>query len=922
MSGTAHAVPMGRHTPRSADGRILEDVVRAAADRCGASHWRLRADGFWFRVLPPQHADRVQGWKLHVSATPLSAPLVLARVAPILIEHRCAFKFARTLEEVFELVSMRASRGSGGKFVTVYPDDDEQLRVLAPLLDEATYELPGPAVLSDRPVRAGSHVFYRYGAFRGVRVLTNDGTYEVRLQGPDGAAVKDNRDAWFNPPPWVPRPFPQDPASAAARVRPQAVLLAGRFEVRAAIRHANRGGVYRALDRESGANVIVKQARAHVGSALAGLDARDVLRHEAAMLERLAPTGLTPHLVSVFEAQDSVFLAEELVAGQSLEQWTLGLLGRAADRGIDAQDARRTALMLVDLVARVHEHGLVLRDLKPGNVMVSEDGAVLRLIDPEYVAVPGTPSVVARTPGYCAPEQRQESDRYAPAPRPSVDLYALGATLCFVATGAHPYLILDEEPRRATQQRLVALLRKMARGNAALHRLLPLICGLMRDEPGERWDLGRARGFLDAWPAGEPLIASGATDLAGECDRVLRDGVDHLCASADFDARPGPWRSSGFGESTDRCSVQHGTAGVLLVLARAAALLGGDRVLETVDRAARALADGVERLPRILPGLLFGSSGTAVALHAAAGVLGDDRLAGRAIDLALRVPVDWPNPDVCHGLAGAGIGQLLMWQATGDPRFEERAMRCARGLIAAADRGAGDGYWPIPRDFDSELAGLAQPGFGHGLAGVAAFLLAAGRHSGDERCLELARGAGRTLVAEAAVDGDGLVLWPNSRGEDPDAVNFMRMHWCSGVSGIGTFLVRLWQATGDERIGALARQAAATVAVNRWQHSPALCHGLAGSGEFLLDLHEADPGGGHLAGAEAVADAMLARTVRREGRLLLADDSLMDVVPDYATGLAGALGFLLRLRFGASRLLTPPLAGAARLPQSAGAVTA
>jgi hypothetical protein len=922
MPETAHDAAPARHVPGAADARILEDVLRAAVARGGAQDWAVRSEGFWCHVRPPQYADRIQGWKLHVSATPLSAPLALARIAPILIEHRCAFKFARTLDQVFELVSIRAARGSGGKFVTVYPDGDEHLRLLAPLLDEATYELPGPAVLSDRPVRAGSRVFYRYGAFRGVRVLTNDGGLDVRLQGPDGVPVQDNRDAWFNPPQWVPRPFPKDAASTAAPVRPQAVLLDDRFEVRAAIRHANRGGVYRALDRRSGASVIVKQARAHVGAGLSGLDACDVLRHEAAMLERLSPHGITPRLISVFEAKDSTFLAEELISGQTLESWTLQRLGRTADRGIEPQDARRVARLLVDLVAAVHERGLVLRDLKPGNVMLADDGT-LRLIDPEYVAVPGTPSIVARTPGYCAPEQQREGSRFAPAPQQAVDLWALGATLCFITTGAHPYLLADSQPQRSGALRQRAVLEKIAPDNPALRRLLPLIAGLMQDDPDGRWDLARARAFLEQWPDAARVAAPPSpAELAARCDRVLQDGIDYLCESADFDARPGPWRPSAFGESTDRCSVQHGTAGIVLVLARAAELLPGDRVLRTLDRAARTLADDVEHLPRVLPGLLFGSSGTALALHAAARVLGDAALAGRATDLGLRIPVQWPNPDVCHGLAGAGIGQLLLWQHTNDPRFQARAAHCAEGLIAAAGRGADQGYWPVPRDFDSQLAGLTQPGFGHGLAGVAAFLLAAGREFGDERCLELARAAGRTLRSEAAVDEAGTVLWPSSRGDDPEASNHMRLHWCSGVSGIGTFLVRLWHATGDEGAGVLARRAGATVLANRWQHSPALCHGLAGSGEFLLDLHEADPGGGHLAGAQAVAEAMIARAVRRDGRLLLADDSLMDVVPDYATGLAGALGFLLRLRSGAPRLLTPAVRDWVPLAQTADAVTA
>jgi lantibiotic modifying enzyme len=306
-----------------------------------------------------------------------------------------------------------------------------------------------------------------------------------------------------------------------------------------------------------------------------------------------------------------------------------------------------------------------------------------------------------------------------------------------------------------------------------------------------------------------------------------------------------------------------------------------------------------------LPGLLFGSSGTALALHGAAVVLGDEALAGQAIDLALAIPVDWPNPDVCHGLAGAGIGQLLMGQATSDPRFLARARQCADRLAAGVQRGPDGVYWPIPADFDSELASQAQLGFGHGLSGVAAFLLAAGLETGTRDYLDLACEAGRTLAAAADVDAHGLVLWPASRGGESTAPGALRMHWCSGVSGIGTFLVRLWRATGDEQAGTLARQAGATILANRWQHSPSVCHGLAGNGEFLLDLHEADPDGGYLSGAEAIAEAMLARDIRRRGRLLLPDETQSAVVADYGTGLAGALAFLLRLRDGTPRLLLP-----------------
>lgn len=45
---------------------------------------------------------------------------------------------------------------------------------------------------------------------------------------------------------------------------------------------------------------MIKQARPHIGAMLDGTDTRDLLRHEAALLERLAPSGFTARPVSLF----------------------------------------------------------------------------------------------------------------------------------------------------------------------------------------------------------------------------------------------------------------------------------------------------------------------------------------------------------------------------------------------------------------------------------------------------------------------------------------------------------------------------------------------------------------------------------------------------------------------------------------------
>ena len=127
---------------------VFEGPVRSALARQDLAEWQLRTGDFWCHVQPPGARLRTQGWKLHLSATPLSAPLVLARSLEVLIGHRCTFKFAATLDRVEALVAPRYDRGSAGKFITVYPElDDRGLRLLAEELHLATEGLPGPATM-------------------------------------------------------------------------------------------------------------------------------------------------------------------------------------------------------------------------------------------------------------------------------------------------------------------------------------------------------------------------------------------------------------------------------------------------------------------------------------------------------------------------------------------------------------------------------------------------------------------------------------------------------------------------------------------------------------------------------------------------------------------------------------------------------
>ncbi|MFG1617932.1 class IV lanthionine synthetase LanL [Nonomuraea wenchangensis] len=895
------------------DRHVLEDIARAALARAdlaavdgeeNAASWEFRSRRPWMYVTPDGVARQAQGWKLHVSATPLSAPVVLARVVEVLARHRCPFKFAATLAELSNLVSREQDRGAVGKFVTVYPPDDRAATTIAEELHQATMGLPGPRILSDRAYKPGSLVHYRYGVFSAPLVLDNDGSYASRLTAPDGTLVTDKRNPWYSPPPWASCPFESGEAPVRSAA-PEAVLLADRFVVRQAVRHSAKGGVFLAEDRETGGTVIVKQARPHMGAKLSGRDERDNLRHEWQMLGLFGPLGITARRVALFDKDDSLFLVQERVEGTVLTAW-------AGER------PRETVLhlvgRLVDLVATVHEQGYIVRDLTPNNVIVTDDGDV-RLIDLETAAMPGTPVGRARTRGYAPPEQEQ-APAHGPCPGVEVDLYALGATVFYLVTACQPMLAPDEgEQARPWDSRVRTLVEVAVSGDPLATELAPMIVGLMAEDPARRWDLARVRTFLSGLVTGphSPAVAGGRHRLGtAEQDRLLHDGLAHTWRSMSSDSPDsgtGPearlWPSAagaGYGVNADPCGVQYGAAGVLHLMA---SVVGPDAVPLPQELRApltTGLRDGAGWMIRRLadehrpsPGLYFGRAGMAWSLHEAGRALDDHDVRSAALGLALDLPVSWPNPDICHGLAGTGMALLHLWNATGDTRLRDRAGECADELLKVAQRTPDTVLWAIPRDFDSALAGVVHYGFAHGVAGIGAYLLAAGVALGREDCLETAAVAGRTLM-DAADHQGAAALWP----EGPRG-GAKLSHWCNGSSGVGTFLVRLHAATGDRRALEVARAAAVAVHGHRLRSGTAACHGLAGDGQFLLDMADLTGEPVYREQAGELASLLWARATMRDGLLVVPDENGLAVTFGWNTGLAGVLAFLWRLRHGGPR---------------------
>src|SRR5262245_60531847 len=110
--------------------------------------------------------DLSQGWKIHVSATVLSACDIFRSVAPYLKKRDTLFKATKSLTELQKLnAGIFYGFSQVGKFITIYPKSKESAVVMAEELHALTAGHAAPMVPYDNPLQANCCVYYRYGGF-------------------------------------------------------------------------------------------------------------------------------------------------------------------------------------------------------------------------------------------------------------------------------------------------------------------------------------------------------------------------------------------------------------------------------------------------------------------------------------------------------------------------------------------------------------------------------------------------------------------------------------------------------------------------------------------------------------------------------------------------------------------------------------
>src|SRR5207244_8007437 len=154
-------------------------------------------DSIWRFSRNSSVDDPDQGWKLHLSATILSANDLFRQVAPFLTRNQILFKAPKRIDELSKINSgLQYGFSQVGKFVTVYPSDEAHAVTFATKLHKLTSGFPSPTVPYDMRYKRNGCVHYRYGAFGSTMIRQGRRTISA-VRMPDGTLVPDRREPGF-----------------------------------------------------------------------------------------------------------------------------------------------------------------------------------------------------------------------------------------------------------------------------------------------------------------------------------------------------------------------------------------------------------------------------------------------------------------------------------------------------------------------------------------------------------------------------------------------------------------------------------------------------------------------------------------------------------------------------------------------------
>jgi serine/threonine protein kinase len=287
---------------------------------------------------------------------------------------------------------------------------------------------------------------------------------------------------------------------------PQEPLIAQRYQLLAEVGRGGMGTVWHARDEVLGRDVAVKEVILPHGFSEHDRE----IQHKRTFREARTAARLShPGVVAVYDVVEEdgrPWIVMELIRDRSLQQ-------RITEDGpLEPRWAAEIARQMVAALSAAHKEGILHRDVKPSNVLVSEERSVRAVLTDFGIARAQSDATLTQTgmligsPAYIAPE-RARGRRAVPAS----DLWSLGVTLYTMVEGRSPF------DRTEAMASLLAVLTEEPDPPRNAGPLRPVIDGLLRKDPEQRLSATDTAAMLDrfllkGWGTSTQPLPSGELD--------------------------------------------------------------------------------------------------------------------------------------------------------------------------------------------------------------------------------------------------------------------------------------------------------------------------------------------------------------------------------------------------------------------------
>lgn len=846
-----------------------QELFKVVEDLISGTPYSINRKNIWNYVSLQKHELPLQGWKIHISATPYNNEDVLYLTAKYLIEQNVSFKFLIDQTAFKKMNSKIANRGSAGKFITVYPINQESFEEIIEDLYNILKGYEGPYILSDNRYKDCKILYYRYGGIRANIDVNYRGEQELVLVSPNGHTVPDGRSPYFDPPYWETDPF--EKLNQLDEDEDEGELLNDRFEVTDVIQFSSSGGVYEAIDHETNKTVVIKEARPFT-SYDKSLDAVERLKKEVTIYNKLSKLKLTPTYITDFYEWEHYYMVMEYFNGEDLSSFVntnnplFSLKGDINTYLIKLQNVWKDITYSLKVI---HDKSIVFGDLSTNNVMVNynDDNRRVNLIDFEASWMVGDEPSSLTTAGFTPPTYNGQVD-YSP----KRDVFSLGAIMIYTLFPLNNLYNLSHEDGINAIDNLF--------NDININNEIKLLIKEMLDiNPENRPTFVEVLRKLESNQITSkynhnikttPQLQSRKLSVKSEeINNTILSKVEKFNNNYIFKTDPINFISNPL-------NVSYGSFGILHVLNYC-----NTEIPEGIDEWVKSISLNSKDYP---PGLYMGLSGIAWVIFE----LGHTEKAEEILEQALNHPNMYQSNSIYYGLAGIGMTCIKAYMNTKNNNWLNKAIEVAETIIEnkylVRNYNKNTCYWEDPQQ-------NIWSSYTKGNSGIATFLIYLYQITEYSKLIDTATEAIEFDILHLHEDGEFLRVSRNP----VDAENSVYSHyWKDGTAGFLSGLLRLWYITKNQNykdvIDVLAKD------INRkYTFMPNLFSGLAGLCNTLIDLYQFTGEKTHLNSIEYVLSGIENYEIVKEDSFEFPGEQVYRYSHDFGTGSAGISALYFRL---------------------------